>query len=430
MNNQKKRILFHFPVPIKPEDYDGTQGRILAMLKYFNDRKDRFSIDAIVGNKFGNPEWTLERQQMLLDYVDNVLVYKGENNWLDFLYTRSQSLYHQHLLKQQLPVDSDYFAPPGYVQFLRKIVSQNTYDFVWINNLDYAHLATGLRKRHSVPILMDIHDITSQFRLVRKNIDYAKNLRFDFEANFKKEITLLSQFDFVIVDSQRERDIVSRHLRSQKLHFIPTPPNTLPLNASSTPYADRSFEYDILFVGAINQPNKDGLEFFLNSIFPAILQARPETRCAIAGKISSTISIDSALGDSVQRLGYVPDLPELYFKSRLVICPLISGAGTKFKLVEAMAYSMPIVTTEICAAALSLVDGVNAFIADDPALFAQKVLYLLDQPALCQAFSESISSVFKSQHSPESVYLNLDKIFGFVSVDSPKFLPLDRATSV
>jgi glycosyltransferase involved in cell wall biosynthesis len=410
MSNPRKRVLFHLPIPIDPKDYNGTQGRVLAMLKYFSDRKDVFAVDAIAGNKFGQPEWTLERRKELLNSVENVFIYEGQSNWLDFFYTRSQSLYYQSLLRQQLPVDSDYFAPPGYVRFLKGLLSQKDYDFVWINNLDYAHLATDLQPR-SVQTVIDIHDVTSQFRLVRKNIDYSKNLKFDYEANFGREIALLNKFDSVLVDSQREKDLISPYLPPSKFNFIPTPPDTSVASSRLIPYASRRFEYDLLFVGAVNQPNKDGLNFFLNSIFPLVLQAKPETRLAIAGKISSAISIDDALKGAVDCLGYVPDLGELYFKSKVAICPLISGAGTKFKLVEAMAYAMPIVATQTSASALSLVDDENAFITDDPVVYAQKILCLLNEPALAQQFSEEVFSVFESQHSTASVYSKLDEIF-------------------
>jgi glycosyltransferase involved in cell wall biosynthesis len=53
--------------------------------------------------------------------------------------------------------------------------------------------------------------------------------------------------------------------------------------------------------------------------------------------------IDASFKENVDCLGYVPDLADIYFKSRVAICPLITGDGTKFKLVEAMAYAMPII---------------------------------------------------------------------------------------
>jgi hypothetical protein len=40
MSQEKKKILFHLPIPVEPQGFNGTQGRILGVLKYFRDRKD------------------------------------------------------------------------------------------------------------------------------------------------------------------------------------------------------------------------------------------------------------------------------------------------------------------------------------------------------------------------------------------------------
>jgi glycosyltransferase involved in cell wall biosynthesis len=417
MSYQKQTILFHLPIPISSNLLNGLNGRVLGLLKYFYDRKDVFSVDAIVGNKFGNkghdtidPEWTESRQQELLEFVDNVFVYHGERNWLDFVYTRSQSFYHQRLLRQQLPVDSDYFAPPGYVSFVKKLLAQKEYDFIWINNLDYAHLASNLQLP-SVQTVMDIHDITSLFRLVRKNIDYAQDLKFDYESNFTREVNLLNRFSRVIVDSKYEREILAKRLPSDKLHFIPSQVNGLDDGTHLIPYERRNFKYDVLFVGAENQPNREGLQFFLSAVLPLIIVHHPNLQVLIAGKISSIVEVHATLTKNVICLGYVPDLSELYLQSRLVICPLRTGAGTKFKLVEAMAYAMPIVTTVHSASALSLVDGMNAFIADDPAIYAQQILRLINETELATKFSQNIQETFDSQHSSSAIYSKLDAVF-------------------
>jgi glycosyltransferase involved in cell wall biosynthesis len=417
MSYQKQTILFHIPIPISSDLLNGLNGRVLGLLKYFHDRKDIFSVDAIVGNKFGNkghdtidPEWTESRQREVLKFVDNVFVYHGEHNWLDFIYTRSKSFYHQKLLQEQLPVDSDYFAPPGYVGFVKKLLTKKAYDFIWINNLDYAHLASNLQSP-SIQTVMDIHDITSRFRLVRKNIAYAQNLKFDYESNFAREINLLNRFNKVIVDSKYEREILGKKLPSEKLHFIPSQVNGVDDGTHLVPYEHRNFEYDVLFVGAENQPNKEGLQFFLSSILPIIIVHQPHIQVLIAGKISSIVKIDDTFAKNVTCLGYVPDLSVLYLKSRLVICPLLTGAGTKFKLVEAMAYAMPIVTTVHSASALSLVDGINAFITDDPNIYAQQVLRLINKVELATKFSQKIQETFINQHSSSAIYSKLDTVF-------------------
>ena len=409
MNQAKKKVLFHLPTPIDPGNYNGRQGRVLGVLKYFRDRKEFFEVHGVGRNEFGFPQWSSQEKKEILNFIDNVFMYDGERNLFDLVYTRSQSFYYQKLLRQQLPVDSDYFAPPGYVEFVRNLVYKNKYDFMWINVLDYAHLAA--KSKLGVHSIIDLHDITSNFRLVRKNISYSKGFKFDYESNFRRELKLINKFDRVIIDAQDEMTILSSHLPSEKLCLVPTLIEGLSYDTNIVPYKGREFKYDLLFVGSNNQPNKEGLTFFLNSVFPDIVRRKPDTLLIIAGKIIQDIQIDASFKENIDCLGYVPDLADIYLKSRVAICPLVTGTGTKFKLVEAMAYAMPIVATKISASALSLIDGVNAFVTDDPRVYAEQILCLLNEPELAQKISQEVAITFKNEHSSSAVYSKLDEIF-------------------
>jgi glycosyltransferase involved in cell wall biosynthesis len=74
--------------------------------------------------------------------------------------------------------------------------------------------------------------------------------------------------------------------------------------------------------------------------------------------------------------------PELR-ASRGVIVPLLSGSGTRIKVMEALAYGLPIVSTSIGCEGIAIETGVHALIADDPASFARAVERILTDDELC-----------------------------------------------
>ena len=412
MNQARKKILFHLPVPLKPLYY-GTQRRLLGILKYFNDRKDFISVDVVVANQFAdtwiNPRWDTEQTQEALNFIDNVFVYEGQYNLYDLFYTRSKSWYYQKLLRQQIPVDVDYYAPPGYVKFVNSLVTRNEYDFIWINTFNFAHLAAELRST-STHTIIDTHDLCCRLRVMMPPIEGLK--KFDYESNFLKEVNLLNKFHTIISDSNYELSVLAPHLPSHKLQSIPHPVDGLISNSEQVSYQDRKFKYDLLFIGTHNPFNRDGINFFLDSIFPRVLQARPNTQLAVVGKVCNIIQVDSHLNQNVKLLGYVPDLSELHLQSRLVICPLLAGAGTKVKLIEAMSYSLPIVTTQTCASALSLEDGINALVTDDPVQYANHALSLLTDCQFAQKLSQEVKKTFEQHYSTPAIYLKLDAMFG------------------
>ena len=84
--------------------------------------------------------------------------------------------------------------------------------------------------------------------------------------------------------------------------------------------------------------------------------------------------------DDIKVTGYVSDieLASLYEHSRVVIVPLRYGAGVKGKVVEAITYQIPVVTTSIGSEGLPGVEN-EIDIADSEDIFAAMVSkYLFD----------------------------------------------------
>ena len=77
-----------------------------------------------------------------------------------------------------------------------------------------------------------------------------------------------------------------------------------------------------------------------------------------------------------------------------------------------MAYAIPIVTTTTGASGLNLIDSLNAFITDEPTVYAHQILRLLKEPELAQKLSEEVAMTFKSHYSNSAVYSKLDQLLG------------------
>lgn len=105
----------------------------------------------------------------------------------------------------------------------------------------------------------------------------------------------------------------------------------------------------ILFVGGFgHKPNIDAVRWFYESVLPYIRQFGITDKFYIIGS-NPTKEIIQMKTDDVQVLGYVSDqvLRDYYMKCRLVVIPLRYGAGMKGKLLEAMNYGTPVVSTAI-----------------------------------------------------------------------------------
>jgi glycosyltransferase involved in cell wall biosynthesis len=138
---------------------------------------------------------------------------------------------------------------------------------------------------------------------------------------------------------------------------------------------------ELLFVGGFrHSPNVDAMIWFVGEIWPLVAAAVPDARLIIAG--SSPPQPIQALGsDAITVSGAISDeeLARRYAEATVAIVPLRFGAGVKGKLLEALSYGRPVVTTSVGIQGLSAL-GPLVDVADDARTFAEAVIDILRDP--------------------------------------------------
>lgn len=171
-------------------------------------------------------------------------------------------------------------------------------------------------------------------------------------------------------------------------------------------------EPNLLFIGSYTyQPNVSAAEFLIEKIWPHIRQAVPNARLVIAGASPDRIRRYKTSDERVEFPGFVEDLDKLYKKTRVVCSPILSGGGTRLKLIEAAAYQKPIVSTQIGAEGLALLDGEAVFIRDDPRLFANACIELLQSNALCKRLGDAAAKTATKYHDRAQIIKQLQHHF-------------------
>ncbi len=173
----------------------------------------------------------------------------------------------------------------------------------------------------------------------------------------------------------------------------------------------------VLFLGdAGYPPNHYAAERMARRIWPRVHAAMPDARLLIAGR-GSDLLLSAAEGlPGVEHLGFVPDLDALYARSRVVCAPIMTGGGTRLKLVEAASYARPMVSTRIGAEGLDFVDGQQALLRDDDAGFADACVALLRDDALCRRLGEAARAVMAAEYDVRRVEARIVEMIGSVSV--------------
>ncbi|MBB6430442.1 glycosyltransferase family 4 protein [Algisphaera agarilytica] len=217
--------------------------------------------------------------------------------------------------------------------------------------------------------------------------DMAKVKRFELDAAASARVSFVCQ----PVDRDRFND---------------PKPEVAP-NAVQTPDEYPGYQPDpdtLLFVGNLNagmeNPNVQGLMWFLDEVWPAISEKRPDTRLRIGGKTSAMVSerLDELPG-RVERLGFVPDMAEAVRSAAVNLAPIQFGTGTRIKVLDALANGGAVVGTTLACEGIGVEDGKHVRLADTPEAFADACVELLNDPGRAATMGREGHALIRAEYS-------------------------------
>lgn len=147
--------------------------------------------------------------------------------------------------------------------------------------------------------------------------------------------------------------------------------------------------------GFTGSPMEDGVAWFLGEIWPSVKLELPEARLVIAGRASDVrFRSDQVAGIDV--LGTVEDMVKVLEKATACIVPLRFESGTRFKILEAGAMGIPVVSTRMGAEGLPVTDGSDICLADTPEEFVVALRALRD-PKVGENLGAALQSLVRSE---------------------------------
>jgi polysaccharide biosynthesis protein PslH len=195
---------------------------------------------------------------------------------------------------------------------------------------------------------------------------------------------LVEDYRFCTVVSEPEKSLMVRAgIPAEKVHLIP---NSIDLdnyrNVKGIPEQN-----SMIFPGSIRfYANHDAVTWFIEEIFPAIVDKIPEAHIKITGDHGDT-SLLSHPG--VSFTGLLEDVKPVIASSWVSLAPIRLGGGTRLKILESMALGAPVVSTSKGAEGLDVVHEKHLLIADTPQQFASQVIRLLLDQNLRQDLAEN-----------------------------------------
>lgn len=252
-----------------------------------------------------------------------------------------------------------------------------------------APYAAALRP-HCDRLVLDLHNVESE--LARTHAEATGSFtsvagRRFANAYRKLEREWIPKFDQVLVASEEDaRRVEHPHVRVY--------PNALPeIDRPKVPEQNC-----ITFSGNLEyHPNVEAVRWFHSQIWPKVRVRCPQLDWRLIGRNEHAVKNIISGDDRVTMTGAVEDAVAAIAEARVCVVPLLSGSGTRFKILEAWAAERAVVSTTIGAEGLGARDGEHLLIADDAAQFADAILRLLGDPDLRERLGTAGRKLYRTR---------------------------------
>ena len=245
----------------------------------------------------------------------------------------------------------------------------------------------GWRVREVCPASLTILD-TEDMHFVRKarEISYKKKIEVDFYTEeAKRELAAILRCDLTLIISTSEMELLINEFKIPATSLLHLPfmhaPLTTETVAKWVPYEERNH---IMFIGNFwHEPNYQTVRYLKEYIWPSLKEKLPDAELHIYGSYVSQKVME--LHQPKNRFfirGKAENAIATMSQYRLLLAPIVFGAGLKGKFVDAVYAGLPSVTSTIGAEGLFkenwpgfITDEVEELVERSSSLFQEEVLW-------------------------------------------------------
>jgi glycosyltransferase involved in cell wall biosynthesis len=286
---------------------------------------------------------------------------------------------------------------------LQQELIQNEYDVVHLESLFMAPYISTIRSHSNARIVLRSHNLEFIIwkRLAKQSGNVAKKTYLNLLARQLKnyELDVLNQVDGIAAISKRDaNDFLKLGSKKPKL-VIPFGINL----EGYTPKKMEKLELNLFHLGSMDwTPNIEGLNWFLEDIWPKIHKAFPLIHFYLAGRDMPEEFYAKKIAN-VHIVGEVEDAKKFIQNNSIMIVPLLSGGGIRVKIIEGMALGKAIISTSVGAEGLNYKEKENIWIADKSKDFIDAINYFSEDLSRIEAMGTAARKLVEKDYDEKLI---------------------------
>jgi len=282
-------------------------------------------------------------------------------------------------------------------QAIDNLISSKNYSFIIIERL-YCYQYIGKyvkRNGFNIPVILNMHDVEHEtilyFRKISTSIIKKIYYFFEYYNVVRMEKKAISTVARMVAVSERDKQCYLKKYSFGREKWIYAN-NGVDIRIAQNEQIVKREPATVLFLGSLKHPpNLHGLAWFVNNIWEYVLEQEQDAKLLVVGSGGITDEYKDMLSAKhrVEYLGYVENVYPLLRTCTCLVVPLLSGSGTRLKILEAFSFKTPVVSTTIGAEGIPTLDGKHLLIADQEIEMANKVLEIIHSQELGEQLAKN-----------------------------------------
>lgn len=306
------------------------------------------------------------------------------------------------------------FFSPDFDRALINKLEKEHYDLVHLESLFMTPYVDTIRRVCKAKIVLRSHNLEYLIweRMANSANNKAKKAYLKYLAKQLKEyeLRILNKVDGIAAISSLDAK------KYQKLG-CKTPLRTIPFGINTNLYQASQYNnetkepFSIFHLGAMDwAPNQEGINWFLQIIWPKLKKEFPELPFYIAGR--GMEHWKPSLEDSqVKLIGEVEDAQSFITSKGIMIVPILSAGGIRVKIIEGLALQKTIVSTSIGAEGIDVKHGDNILIANSPDDFYKAIKKALTNTKWTNKIGENAEHYARTHFNNEQICKQLVQFY-------------------
>jgi glycosyltransferase involved in cell wall biosynthesis len=297
------------------------------------------------------------------------------------------------------------FINREFEKVLISMLQSEQYDYIQFESIYTSPYLKTVRKYNEAKCFCRVHNIEYLIwqRLSDHETSFLKRKYLELLTNRLKayELDVLRKFDLLLPISKKE-EVYFVENKLNHCYYLPfgvDGSKTLPEVVQET--------QSCFHIGSMDwAPNIEGVQWFLQHVWNVVQPQLNDVALYLAGK-NMPPALRSKASANLHIVGEVDDVTVFSLEKNIMIVPLLSGAGIRIKILEAMALGKTIITTTIGAEGIGATHPSNILIANTVDEFISALHFCFEEIGEAKQIGRNARAFVLANYLKDKIYSDL-----------------------